>query len=128
AGVPGLAYGVVLDGRLLYSGGFGLADLARGVPADARTVFRVASISKSVTALAVLQLRDAGRLELDAPVARYLSELEEQPLPSADAPAPTLRHLLTHTAGLPEDNAWGDRQLGCSDIEFSALLRAGISF
>ncbi|HQI48916.1 MAG TPA: serine hydrolase domain-containing protein, partial [bacterium] len=94
--------------------------------AGPQTLFRAASISKSITALAILQLRDAGRLSLDDPASRYLPELRALRYPTADAPEITLRHLLTHGAGLPEDNPWGDRQLARSDAELLALI-PGIS-
>ena len=66
--MPGFAYGVVLDGELVYSGAFGLANLETHIPADTTSLFRIASMSKSFTALAILQLRDAGKLRLDDPV------------------------------------------------------------
>ncbi len=120
--LPGLAYGVIYNGELLLSGGFGYADLAERRPADPRTLFRAASMSKSFTAVAVLQLRDAGKLRLDDPAALYLPELKPLRPASADAREITLRHLLTHGAGLPEDNPWGDRQLDRTDAELLALL------
>ncbi len=125
--LPGLAWGVVLDGELVIAGGCGYADLAEKIPAGPQTLFRAASMSKSITAVAILQLRDAGRLSLDDPAARYLPELQALRYPTADAPAITLRHLLTHGAGFPEDNPWGDRQLARSDGELTDLM-PGIAF
>jgi CubicO group peptidase (beta-lactamase class C family) len=87
--IPQLALGVVVDGELFY---------ARG---DADSVFRIGSITKTFTALAVLKLRDEGQLELDAPAERYLPELSRVTYPTRDSPRITLRHLLTHTSGLP---------------------------
>ncbi|MEQ9569669.1 MAG: serine hydrolase domain-containing protein, partial [Longimicrobiales bacterium] len=126
--VPGLAWGVVLDGELILSGAFGSADLDGGVPADTRSLFRIASMSKSFTALAILQLRDRGLLRLDAPASDYLPEMEGLRLPTDDAPVITVRNLLTHSAGFPEDNPWGDRQLADTDEELLALVEDGISF
>jgi CubicO group peptidase (beta-lactamase class C family) len=126
--MPGLAYGVVLDGKLLFSGAYGLADLERQIPAGTRTLFRIASMSKSFTALAILQLRDRGKLNLDDPVSRYLPEAASLTLLTADAPEITIRHLLTHSAGFPEDNPWGDRQLADSDAELMELVHGGVSF
>lgn len=120
--MPGLAWGVVFDGQLLLSGGCGYADLAGRLPATPQTLFRAASVSKSFTALAILQLRDAGRLRLDDPAARYLPEMEKLRYLTADSPAITIRDLLTHGAGFPEDNPWGDRQLERSDAELRELL------
>ena len=84
-----------------------------GGPApDERTVFRIASMSKSFTASAVLLLRDAGALRLDDPAAAYVPELAGWVNGAADAGPLTIRHLLTMTAGLPTDDPWGDRQQG----------------
>ena len=68
--MPGLAYGVVLDGKLLYAGGLGFSNLEKKYAADASSMFRIASMSKSFTALAILQLRDAGKLDLDDPASK----------------------------------------------------------
>lgn len=125
---PGIAWGVVLDGELVVSGGQGMADVAAGVPATPQTLFRIASMTKSFTAVAVLQLRDQGRLQLDVPAARYLPELRRLKYPTSDSPAITLRHLLTHGAGFPEDNPWGDRQLADTDAELIGLMRQGVAF
>jgi len=126
--LPGLAYGVVLDGELVISGGFGYANVEKKIPADTKSLFRIASMSKSFTALAILKLRDEGKLRLDDPASDYLPEMKGLGLLTTDAPAITIRHLLTHGAGFPEDNPWGDRQLADSDEELRELLRSGISF
>ena len=126
--LPGLTWGVVLDGKLVYTGSAGLANLDAGVPADDRSLFRIASMSKSFTALAILQLRDAGKLSLDDPAAKYIPEMKDLQYLTADAPVITIRHLLTHSAGFPEDNPWGDRQLADTDEELRALVADGISF
>jgi CubicO group peptidase (beta-lactamase class C family) len=126
--MPGFAYGVVLDGELLYSAGFGFARLLPPAPATTRSLFRIASMSKSVTAVAILQLRDQGSLGLDDPIAKYLPEAAGLTYLTTDAPEITIRHLLTHSAGFPEDNPWGDRQLADSDEELMALVEGGVSF
>jgi CubicO group peptidase (beta-lactamase class C family) len=126
--MPGFAYGVVLDGELLYSGSFGLANIDEVIPAGTETLFRIASMSKSVTALAILQLRDEGKLALDDPASLYVPEMTALRHLAADAPTITIRHLLTHSAGFPEDNPWGDRQLADSDGELRALIAGGVSF
>jgi CubicO group peptidase (beta-lactamase class C family) len=125
--LPGLAYGVVLDGELVLAGGLGYSQVEQGIAADEKTLFRAASMSKSITALAILQLRDGGLLRLDDPAALYLPEMQGVIGPSVDGPAITLRHLLTHGAGFPEDNPWGDRQLARTDAELLSLI-PGISF
>ncbi len=126
--MPGFAYGVVLDGELVYSGSFGHANLEEKIPATTSSLFRIASMSKSFTALAILQLRDAGKLSLDDPASKYLPEMSRLTYLTSDAPAITIRHLMTHAGGFPEDNPWGDRQLADSDAELMGLIALGVSF
>lgn len=121
---PSLVYGVVADGQLLWTGSIGYTDVAKKVKADSRSVFRVASMSKSFTALAILQLRDSGLLQLDDPAETYIPELKDMQYPTADAPKITIRQLLTHAAGFPEDNPWGDRQLAATDAQLLQIARA----
>jgi len=125
---PGFAFGVVLDGKLLYSAGFGFAEVAKNVPATPQSNFRIASMSKSITAMAILQLRDAGKLRLDNPAYLYIPELKNIKYLTTDAPPLTVRNLLTHGAGFPEDNPWGDRQLADTDAELLQLIKSGVSF
>lgn len=124
---PGLAVGVIHDGTLVYDGARGESSLG-GPPPDAHTVFRVASMTKSFTAAAVLLLRDEGRLRLDDPVAHYVPSAAALTPPTPDAPPPTIRALLTMTAGLPTDDPWGDRQQDLPEADFDALLHGGLSF
>lgn len=126
--IPGLVYGVVLDGELVYAGSFGYANLEQKIPAHAKSLFRIASMSKSFTALAILQLRDAGKLSLDDAAAKHLPEMKKLRYLTADAPEITIRDLLTHAAGFPEDNPWGDRQLADSDEELRRFIADGVSF
>jgi CubicO group peptidase (beta-lactamase class C family) len=126
--VPGLAYGIVVDGRLAHVGTAGYRELSSRSPVDTSTVFRIASMTKSFTALAILQLRDEGRLALDDPAERYVPELAGLKYPTTDSPKITIRDLLSHSGGFPEDNPWGDRQLAISDDEMSRLMRGGIPF
>jgi CubicO group peptidase (beta-lactamase class C family) len=128
ARVPGIAYGIVVDGRLAHVGTAGVRELSSRAPVDTGTVFRIASMTKSFTALAILQLRDEGRLALDDPAERHVPELAGLRHPTADSPKITVRHLLTHSAGFPEDNPWGDQQLAATDAQLAALVRAGIPF
>lgn len=93
----GLAISVTDRQRTLYAAGLGYAELASRRPVLADTTFQIGSIGKSMTALAVLQLAQAGRLDLNAPVSAHLPWFA---LPSRFGPV-TLRHLLSHTAGLP---------------------------
>jgi len=97
AGIPGGAIAVVRDGVVVHTRGFGIADAA-GRPVTDDTPFVIGSITKSFTALAVMQLVEAGRVDLDEPVARYVPGFR---LADADAGARiTVRQLLDHTSGL----------------------------
>lgn len=126
--LPGVAYGVVLDGRLIHSRALGFANVEKKIPAAPDTRFRIASMTKSFTALAILKLRDAGRLSLGDPVDRYIPEFRSVKLLTNDSPSITLRHLLTMNAGFPEDNPWGDRQLAVSIEGLQDFIRGSISF
>ncbi len=99
--LPGLAVGVVAGSELVYAHGFGLADISGGREVTPDTVFRIGSISKTFTAIGLMQLWEQGRFGLDDPVNDYLKAFKvEHPDPSA--PPVTFRHLLTHTAGIGE--------------------------
>jgi len=126
--VPGIAYGILIDGRLAHVGAVGVRDARTKDPVDADTVFRIASMTKSFTALCIMRLRDEGKLSLDDPAERYVPELANLAYPTADSPRITIRHLLSHAEGFPEDNPWGDRQLAASDDELAAMLTRGIPF
>ena len=125
---PGLAWGIVLDGELMHTGALGFANVEKKFPAAADTRFRIASMTKSFTALAILKLRDAGKLALHDPVAKFIPEFAHAVPLTTDAAVITLRHLLTMTPGFPEDNPWGDRQLAVSPRDFAAFLTTGVSF
>ena len=126
--LPGLAYGIVLDGKLIHSGGLGFANLEQHTPAGAGSQFRIASMTKSFVAMAVMKLRDEGKLKLDDPVAKYLPEFGKLRRPTADSPVITIRHLMTMTTGLPEDNPWGDRQMELSNAALGKFVGGGLSF
>lgn len=126
--VPGYAYGIVIDGQLAHVVAGGIRETRSRAAVDTSTVFRIASMSKSFAALAILQLRDEGKLSLDDPVAMHVPEFASLRYASSDAPRITVRHLLTHSAGFPEDNPWGDQQLDATEDAFSAMMRRGIPF
>jgi CubicO group peptidase (beta-lactamase class C family) len=128
ANLPGLAYGVVIDNEVVLSKGLGLSDVAAGAKVDGKTVFRIASMTKSFTALAILKLRDAGKLRLDDPADLYVPELRKWTLATKDSGPITIRQLLGHTAGLPEDNPQGDRVLDLTPEAFSAWVGAGVPY
>ena len=122
--VPGMAWGVVRDGALVHAAGEGtLRDGESRLP-DERSVFRIASMTKSFTAATVLLLRDEGRLRLDDPAGTHVPALAGWGSPTADAGPITIRQLLTMSAGLPTDDPWGDRQQALPLDAFEALLRA----
>lgn len=126
--VPGIAYGIVVDGKLAHLGTSGYRELSSKSPVDTGTVFRIASMTKSFTAVAILQLRDEGKLSLDDPAERYVPELAGLHYPTSDSPKITVRHLLSHSTGFPEDNPWGDRQLADTDEQMAEMMRSGIPF
>ena len=128
ARVPGAAWGIVIDGELAHSGAAGVREISSNAPVDADTVFRIASMTKSFTAMAILKLRDEGKLSLDDLAERYVPELKHLRYPTTDSPRISIRHLLTHSEGFPEDNPWGDQQLSESEEAFSRMLREGIPF
>jgi CubicO group peptidase (beta-lactamase class C family) len=125
---PAISFGIVVDGQLLYKNSYGYTDIEKKIPATSSSMFRIASMSKSFAAMAILKLRDDGKLNLDDPAYFYIPELKHIKYPTADAPHITIRHLLTHGAGFPEDNPWGDRQLADTDKELMEFIGKQISF
>ena len=101
--IPGLALGIVHNDEVAHLQGFGLAD-GSGRAVTPQTPFILASASKSFTALAIMQLVEDGKVDLDAPAVTYLPSFSVGD-ESASA-AITVRHLLNHTSGLPEDTAY----------------------
>lgn len=125
---PGLVYGVVADGKLVYVRTLGVQDTASKAPVTADTVFRIASMSKNFTALAALKLRDEGKLRFDAPAETVIPQLKALKYPTTDSPKLTVRDLLTHNAGFVTDDPWGDRQLDMPEADFSRFVAAGVPF
>ena len=126
--LPGLLAGIVRDGRLVHVTALGQADREAGRAVTAETAFRIASMTKSTTALAILALRDADRLTLDAPLSDYVPLLTLVAPATRDSAPVTVRHLLTHTAGFVTDDPWADRVLGMSPEALDALLETGTLF
>ena len=125
---PGVAYGIVADGRLVHFRGFGVQDLTVRRPVTRDSLFRIASMSKAFTALAILKLRDEGKLSLDAPAETYVPEMRGWKYPTADSPRIRVRDLLNHLGGFVTDDPWGDRQQVLSEAEFTKMLRTGVPF
>lgn len=120
---PGVVVGIVYEDELVWARGFGYRDLERRLPATPQTVFRLGSVSKTLTATAILQLRDQGTLRLDDPVAGHLPGLAYRNT-FPQGPEITLRHLLTHTSGLPREAAfpyWTDRRFPTAEQMLEAL-------
>lgn len=126
--MPGAVLGIIIDGELVYVKATGVRETKDKSPVTPETVFRIASMTKSFTAMSILKLRDEGKLSLDDPVARYVPAMAELPYPTKDSPVITIRHLLTHSEGFPEDNPWGDRQLAQTADTMHAWIRGGIPF
>lgn len=128
AHVPGVVYGIVADGRLVHVRGLGVQDVEARRPVTADSLFRIASMSKAFTALAILKLRDDGKLSLDAPAEAYVPELRGWRYPTADSPRIRVRDLLSHAAGFVTDDPWGDRQQVLAETDFTTMLTAGVPF
>jgi CubicO group peptidase (beta-lactamase class C family) len=101
-GLPGVVVGVVSDQQLVWAKGFGFADLKAKLPMTETTKFRMASHSKLFTAIAIMQLREEGKLRLDDPVANYLPWFKAKPAGDDDGPI-TIEQLLSHSSGLPRE-------------------------
>jgi N-acyl-D-amino-acid deacylase len=107
--IPGAALAVAKDGRLIYARGFGFADVGRKQPVEPDALFRIASVSKPITALAILQLVEKGKLELEERVFDLLSD--QYPLPEGEDVDPrlqeiTIRNVLQHTGGWDRDESF----------------------
>jgi CubicO group peptidase (beta-lactamase class C family) len=102
AKIPGMSIVIVHDQDVLLAKGFGYADLEKKIPADSKTVYRIGSVTKSFTALMLMQLRDAGKLQLDDPIEKYLPEFKiKSRFP--DARPATFRQVAAHYSGLPRE-------------------------
>ena len=126
--IPGVAYGIVVDNELIVLDAIGKIDLNAERSSSAKSCFRIASMTKSFTAMAIMKLRDENRLNLQDPVADYISQMVKLNYLTNDAPTITIHNLLTMTAGFPEDNPWGDRQLDETDQMLIDLVDEGLSF
>ena len=113
-GIPGMSVAVLRGDSVLLARGYGFANLEHRVPATDSTVYAVGSLSKQFTAAAIVHLSQQGRLRFDDPITRYLPE------GSAVWSAVTIRHLLTHTSGVPEDTTLDWRR----DYSESELVRS----
>jgi len=122
-GFPGMAVAVMHDQTPLWLHAYGQADVSAGVPVTENTQFRVASITKLFTAVAILQLRDAGLLDLDDPVQKHLTNFHLAGVPH---PTITIRELLLQLGGLPREPlgaSWQDRVMPTRDQLMADLDR-----
>ena len=103
--LPAVSVALVDDQQIVWAKGFGFADPAGKIPATAETVYRVGSVSKLFTDIAVMQLVEQGKLELDAPVTRYLPNFHPQ---NSFGKAITLRQLMSHRSGLVREPPVGN--------------------
>jgi D-alanyl-D-alanine carboxypeptidase len=115
-GLPGIAVGVVSDQELVWSKGFGFADIKAKLPITATTKFRMAWNSKLFTAIAIMQLREEGKLGLDDPVVKYLPWFKEKPAGDDDSPI-TIEQLLSHSSGLQREagDHWASNKFPTTD-------------
>jgi serine beta-lactamase-like protein LACTB len=120
---PGLAVAVVENGEYEWAQGFGVADLENNVPASEHTLFRLASISKSLTATAALELWERGQLDLDAPVQKYCPSFPEKPWPIST------REVMGHIGGIRHYNSSSqdDPETG-NTKHFDDPIQAGLKF
>jgi CubicO group peptidase (beta-lactamase class C family) len=122
---PSVVWGVVRGGELACHGTYGSV---RGAPPTERTVYRIASMTKSFSAAMTLLLRDEGTLRLDDPIGDHAPELGHLRSPTSDAPPITIRDLLAMSSGLVGDDPWADRHLDLTDAELDALVADGLVF
>jgi CubicO group peptidase (beta-lactamase class C family) len=111
AGIAGSSLMIVRDGTVLAHETVGYQDRERQVPVDAETIYHWASITKTLTGIAIMQLRDRGRLSLDDPVVKYVPELRLAHDPFGDIADVKIRHLMSHSAGFRASTwPWGGDQ------------------
>ena len=125
--MPGAVMGVVVDGELVWVKAAGVREVSSATEGNRatdkavtpETVFRIASMTKSFTAMAILKLRDEGKLSLDDRVDKYVPALADLSYPTSDSPAITIRHLLTHSKDFPKTTrgatvSWPSRTKQCA--------------
>jgi serine beta-lactamase-like protein LACTB, mitochondrial len=120
---PGVSVAIIENGEYEWAQGFGFADLENNVPVSEHTLFRLGSISKSLTATAAMELWDRGKLDLDAPVQKYCPSFPEKPWPI------TTREVLGHLGGIRyyKSDSQDDPETG-NTRHFEDPIRAGLNF
>src|SRR5579885_694131 len=102
--LPGLSCAIVYDQEVLWSKGFGFANIEQKIVANPQTIYRIASVTKLFTATMMMRLRDSGRLHLDDPLEKYLPSGKVQSRFTDPSPI-TFRQVVAHIAGLPRDDS-----------------------
>jgi CubicO group peptidase (beta-lactamase class C family) len=129
-GIPGVALAVVLDQEVIFSKGYGYANLEKKIPMNAQNVFRIGSITKLFTSTMMMQLRDAGKLCLDDPLEKYIPAFKiKSRFP--DARPTTFRMIAAHISGLPIEstmNVWGELNFPPIDVFLEKLAEAEMIF
>lgn len=126
--IPGIAYGIVVDGQLVIDSALGIINREKQISASTQSAFRIASMTKSFTAMAIMKLVEGGKVSLQDPAYLHVPEMAGLAYPTSDSEPITVENLLTMTAGFPEDNPWGDRQLDEPVSMLQDLINSGITF
>ncbi|MEO0400530.1 MAG: serine hydrolase domain-containing protein [Pseudomonadota bacterium] len=127
-GAPGLIYGVIADGKVKHIKSFGVRNIETGAPITKSSAFRIASMTKMMTALLVYDLHDKGDIYLDAPAETYAPELAALDYPTTDSRKVTVRDLVNHTAGFVMDDPWADRQIARTNAELDGFIKNAAPF
>ena len=125
SGTVGLMVALVDGDQVVWKRGFGMADAAAGVPVTPQTMFHIGSVSKTMTALAVMQLVEQGKVDLDAPLSTYVPNFRQQPPGATDAI--TVRTVLDHHSGIPGDVFNGLFTTGEPNPGYTAWLQQMLS-
>ncbi len=126
--IPGFAVGIVSKGKVLYAKGFGVKNIDTQEPVTTKSIFHLASISKTFVATGIAQLVAEGKLNLDDPVTKYLPYFELKDPKYKDI---TVRHLVTHSAGIPDvlNYNWGKPKYDEMALEnYVRQLNKGLNF
>ncbi|HVU11458.1 MAG TPA: serine hydrolase domain-containing protein [Phototrophicaceae bacterium] len=124
--IPGISAGIIYDQSLIWKHGYGFANLEQQIAPDEFSVYRCASITKLFTSTMMMILRDAGKLNLDDPLEKYVPEFRIRS-PFADPRPPTFRMVAAHAAGLPREGAhegWADLKMPTGDEMLASLLNS----
>ncbi len=126
--VPGVSFALILNNKIAHIDALGLSRLDPPLHALADHVYRIASMTKSFTAMCILILRDKGYITLDDPLIKWVPQARHLNYPTSDSPEVTIRSLLTMSSGLVEDDPWADRLLDLDVDRFYKLLETQVAF